>query len=100
MSLGKTTYALLLSLFLFALCGCGKSQKQRDIISSLSPQALAAKYYIDNELPESQRHTFYTGKEVYLNDKANLFANLIDSGHLDGAAEYAEAILKQSGNNN
>ena len=66
---------------------------KRDITASLSPKALAAKYYIDNELPANQRQAFYTG----YGDKENLYANLIDSGHLDGAAEYAEAILKHSG---
>ena len=95
MTLGKNTFALLLSLLLLALCGCGKSQ-QEDIISSLSPKALAAKYYIDNELPEDQKQAFYTGR----GDKSNLYANLMNDGHLEGAAEYAEAILKQSGDNN
>ena len=90
MTFGKNTLALLLSLLLLALCGCRESQKQRDTISSLSPKALAAKYYIDNELPEEQKQAFYTGH----GDKSNLYANLIDSGHLDGAAEYAEVILK------
>ena len=89
MTLGKNIFALLLSLFLLALCGCGKSQ-QEDIVSSLSPKALAAKYYIDNELPEDQKQAFYTG----CGDQANLVANLMNDGHLDGAAEYAEALLK------
>lgn len=95
MTLGKNTLALLLSSLLLALFGCGKSQ-QEDIISSLSPKARAAKYYIDNELPEDQKQAFYTG----CGDASNLIANLMNNGHLEGAAEYAEAILKQSGDNN
>ncbi len=92
MTFGKKLLTLTLSVCLLALWGCGKSQKQRDITSSLSPKALAAKYYIDNELPENQKQAFYTGR----GDTANLYANLMNDGHLDGAAEYAEALLKCS----
>ena len=87
---------MLITFCLLLLCGCGKSQDEKETFVYLSPKALAAKYYIDHELPEDQKQAFYTGH----GDIANLYANLIDSGHLDGAAEYAEAILKQSGDNN
>lgn len=93
MTFGKIFSLLLLS-SLLTICGCGKSKKQSDAISSLSPKALAAKYYIDNELPEDQKQAFYTGH----GDEANLYANLMNDGHLDGAAEYAEALLKNSNN--
>lgn len=93
MTFGKKLLTLTLSLFLLTFCGCGESQKQRDVVSSLSPRARAAKYYIDNELPEDQKQAFYTGQ----GDKANLYANLMKDGHLDGAAEYAEALLKSKG---
>lgn len=89
MTIGKIS-TFLLSLFLLTFCGCGKSKNQSDALSSLSQKALAAKYYIDNELPEAQKQAFYTGH----GDKANLYANLMNDGHLDGAAEYAEALLK------
>ncbi|MBP5673272.1 MAG: hypothetical protein J6X49_12855 [Victivallales bacterium] len=86
----KLYFTLLLSCSLLTLTGCGK--KEKDITASLSPRALAAKNYIDNELPSAQRQAFYTGN----GDKANLYANLINSGHLEGAAEYAEVLLKIS----
>ena len=87
---------MLLTLCLLLHFGCGKSQNEKNVSVYLSPKALAAKYYIDHKLPEDQKQAFYTGH----GDSTNLYANLIESGHLDGATEYAEAILKQSGNNN
>lgn len=86
----------IITLCFLLLLGCGKSQDEKDTFVYLSPKALAAKYYIDHELPEDQKQAFYTGH----GDSANLYANLIESGHLDGAAEYAEEILKQCGDNN
>ena len=81
---------LLFSLCLLMLCGCGKEEKRKEIRIYLSPKALAAKYYIDNELPEEQRQAFYTGR----GDVGNLAANLMKYGHLEGAAEYQEALEK------
>ena len=81
---------LLLSLCLLVISGCGKEQKKEEVRIYLSPKALAAKYYIDNELPEEQRKAFYTG----VGDGANLLANLMSSGHLEGASEYQEALKK------
>lgn len=50
----------------------------------LSPKGLAAKYYIENALPAEQR--------AALNgcggDTGNLMANLLESGNMEGAAEY------------
>lgn len=86
----KNMLILLLFVNLILFCGCGKKQ---DTTMHLSYKALAAKYYIDNELPEDQKQAFYTGQ----GDKANLYANLMKDGHLDGAAEYAEALLKSNG---
>ena len=83
----RKTFSLLLSLILLIMCGCGNPQK--DITSLLSPRARAAKYYINNELPEDKKQAFYTGH----GDSANLCANLMRDGHLEGAAEYAEALL-------
>ena len=86
----KLHLTTLLALCFLLLCGCGKSRRGSSVY--LSPKAQAAKRFIDNELPADQRRAFYTGD----GDKYNLYANLMDSGHLDGATEYAEALQKAS----
>ena len=81
---------LLFSLCLLLLVGCRKEEKRKETRIYLSPKAMAAKNYIDNELPDEQRRAFYTG----MGDNANLLANLMKSGYLEGAAEYQKAIEK------
>ena len=93
MHLKRLFSVLSIVLCLCVLCGCGKEKKRDEVRVYLSPKAMAAKYYIDNELPEEQRQAFYTG----MGDGANLLANLMKSGHLEGAAEYQKAIEKLNG---
>ena len=81
---------LVFLLCLLMLCGCGKEEKRKETRIYLSPKALEAKYFIDNELPGEQRQAFYTGR----GDMGNLLANLMKYGHLEGAAEYQEALEK------
>lgn len=60
----------------------------------LSYKAKAAIQYINNELPPEQRDVLL-GRSSDSNAEANAIANLMKSGHLDGFAEYIEAMEKQ-----
>ena len=86
----KLFSVLYISLCLCVLCGCGNSTKKNTI--QLSSKAMMAKWYIDNEFPDDFKREFYSGM---WGNNANILTLLVDSGHLEGAVEYSEALSSQ-----
>ncbi|MBP5641095.1 MAG: hypothetical protein J6X55_16560 [Victivallales bacterium] len=76
------------------LYGCSEETNSTRSDINLSYKARAALQYIENELPPDQRDVLLRGSSDS-NAEANAIANLMASGHLDGYAEYIEAMQKQ-----
>lgn len=77
------------------LLSCGKNEKSTPGSGvRLSYKAKAAIQYINNELPPEQRDVLL-GRSSDSYAEANAIANLMKSGHLDGFAEYIEAMEKE-----
>lgn len=90
---------LLLLSIATVLLGCACSKKTDSVNNEindikLSYKARAAIKYIQNELPAEQRDVLM-GRSYDKDAEASAIANLIQSGHLDGFAEYIEAMEKQ-----
>ena len=85
---------LLFLLCLLLLGGCGKTNKERKTGSAtpLSPKAMMAKYFVDNELPDDFKSKFYSGMWMF---DENFVTYLVNAGHLEGAIEYSESLRKK-----
>ena len=92
MKLAKVVLVITICALVF---GCSRDERGVSGNSvKLSYKAEAALEYINTELPSEQRDVLL-GRSSDSNAEANAIANLMQSGHLDGYAEYIEAMKIQ-----